>query len=83
MKLIKAIRGVKVGDIYPSDFEAGEECPEELLAAARELDALDDDPTAVNEKQELIAMLDAAGIKYTKSWGVEKLRAALAEGKKD
>lgn len=32
------------------------------------------------EKAELIASLEAAGIEHKKSWGVEKLRAAL-EGK--
>lgn len=83
MKLIKAIRGVKVGDIYPSDFEAGEECPEELLAAAREMGALEEGSIDDNEKLELLAKLEAEGIKHDKRWGVEKLRAALAEGKKD
>ena len=83
MKLIKAIRGVKVGEIYPSDFAAGDECPEELLAAARELGALADDSPDANEKKELFDKLDAAEIKYDKRWGLEKLTAALAEGKKD
>lgn len=83
MKLIKAIRGVKAGDIYPSEFQAGEECPDELLAAARELGALADDFSDANEKQELFDKLDAAGIKHDKRWGLEKLAAALAEGKKD
>lgn len=83
MKLIKAIRGVKVGEIYPSNFEAGDECPEELQAAARELGALAEDSPDANEKQELFDKLDAAEIKYDKRWGLEKLTAALVEGKKD
>jgi hypothetical protein len=83
MKLIKAIRGVKVGEIYPSNFAAGDECPEELLAAARELGALADDSPDAHEKKELFDKLDAAEIKYDKRWGLEKLTAALAEGKKD
>ncbi|MGE8620198.1 MAG: hypothetical protein ACN6O0_20450 [Achromobacter spanius] len=83
MKLIKAIRGVKAGEIYPSEFGAGDECPEELLAAARELGALEEDSTDDNEKLDLFTKLEAEGIKHDKRWGLEKLRAALAEGKKD
>lgn len=33
-------------------------------------------------KDALFAELDAAGAKYDKRWGVEKLQAALAESKK-
>ena len=83
MKLIKAIRGVMAGEIYPCEFGAGDECPEELLAAARELGALEEDSTDDNEKLDLFAKLEAEGIKHDKRWGLEKLRAALAEGKKD
>lgn len=83
MKLIKAIRGVKTGEIYPTDLAAGDECPEELLAAARELGALEEDTTDADEKAALFLQLDAAQVKYDKRWGLEKLRAALAEGKKD
>jgi hypothetical protein len=39
-KLIKAFKGVKAGDIYPTDFKPGDECPPELEAGAKELGAL-------------------------------------------
>ena len=40
-KLIKAFRGVPKGAIYPVAYEAGQECPSELEAGARELGALE------------------------------------------
>jgi len=42
MKLKKALFGVRAGKIYPEWIEAGEDCPEELMEAAVELDALED-----------------------------------------
>lgn len=39
--------------------------------------------TTEAEKVALQAQLEAAGIKFDKRWGLDKLRAALAEGKKD
>ncbi|WP_025135924.1 hypothetical protein [Achromobacter sp. DH1f] len=82
-KLIKAFVGVPEGDIYPVRYEPGDECPPELVAGATEVGALDAPSPDNPEKVELFAQLDAAGIKYAKNWGVEKLRAALVEGKKD
>lgn len=41
-KLTKAFRGVPMGAIYPVEYQAGEECPEELEAGARELGALEE-----------------------------------------
>ncbi|MFZ5745271.1 MAG: hypothetical protein ACOY7T_12415 [Pseudomonadota bacterium] len=35
MKFIKRFLGVKAGDVYPTMFEAGDECPPELLEAAK------------------------------------------------
>jgi hypothetical protein len=40
-KFVKAFRGVVDGEIYPRDFEEGEDCPEELMAAALELEAVE------------------------------------------
>lgn len=82
-KLIKAFRGVPKGAIYPVAYEPGEECPPELEAGARELGALESAEDDSGEKAALMAQLDAGEIKYDKRWGLEKLRAALAEGKKD
>ncbi|WP_196481679.1 hypothetical protein [Burkholderia cepacia] len=39
--LIKAFKGVKNGEIYPTAFEVGDECPEELEDGARALGALE------------------------------------------
>ena len=41
MKLNKPFKGVPDGEIYPVEYQAGDECPPELEAAARELDALE------------------------------------------
>lgn len=83
MKLTKTIRGVPEGEIYPVEYAAGDECPAWLLPAARDLGAVDDSNEDPPELVELRAQLDALGIKYDKRWGMEKLRSALAEGKKD
>lgn len=39
-KLTKPFQGVKEGEIYPTDFAPGDECPPELQAAAESLGAL-------------------------------------------
>jgi len=85
-KFTKPFLGVKDGEIYPTEFAAGDECPPELEAAAIELGVLadaEDDADEAAEKAALHAELEAAEIKFDKRWGLEKLRAALAEGKKD
>lgn len=41
MKFIKPFRGVPDGDIYPVDYAPGDECPDELLAAAQSAGAVD------------------------------------------
>ncbi|MDR6447479.1 hypothetical protein J2794_003595 [Paraburkholderia terricola] len=40
-KFIKPFRGVPEGEIYPKQFEAGDECPSELEAGAKEVGALE------------------------------------------
>jgi len=40
MKFKAPFYGKKAGDIYPTRFQIGEECPPELEAAARSLDVL-------------------------------------------
>ncbi|WP_447902699.1 hypothetical protein [Stenotrophomonas pavanii] len=86
-KLTKPFRGVRDGEIYPTDFAVGDECPTELEPGARALGALSEGMspggTDSDEKPVLIAKLEAAGIPFDKRWGVEKLAAALSEGKKD
>ncbi|MBW0450848.1 hypothetical protein [Paraburkholderia phenoliruptrix] len=56
-KFIKPFRGVPEGEIYPKQFEAGDECPPELEDGARAMKALEkpsksakaDDQTAAGE----------------------------------
>lgn len=83
MKLTKTIRGVPEGEIYPVEYAAGEDCPSWLLPAARDLGAVEEANDDPPELVALRAQLDALEIKYDKRWGMERLRAALAEGKKD
>ncbi|MGE4334663.1 MAG: hypothetical protein AB7E55_01640 [Pigmentiphaga sp.] len=83
MKLTKTIRGVPEGEIYPVEYAAGEDCPSWLLPAARDLGAVEEANDDPPELVALRAQLDALEIKYDKRWGMEKLRAALSEGKKD
>ena len=35
VKFAKTFRGVKAGEIYPTEFEPGDDCPPELEDAAR------------------------------------------------
>jgi hypothetical protein len=39
--LIKPFKGVKNGEIYPTEFQVGDECPEELEDGARAVGALE------------------------------------------
>lgn len=50
MKFTDEFKGVKDGDIYPVTFKAGDECPKELEAAAREAGALADHDEAKKAK---------------------------------
>jgi hypothetical protein len=50
MKLTKPIFGAAKGEIYPRIYEAGEECPASLEAAAREAGALKAAPKAKVKK---------------------------------
>ena len=51
MKFIKPFKGCKQGDIYPTQFQTGDECPEELLDAAKEVGAVDVKPAARKAKE--------------------------------
>ena len=41
MKFAKSFYGCKAGDIYPTHFQVGEECPEELIAITKKLGVLE------------------------------------------
>ncbi len=41
MRLTKAFKGCRAGEVHPTQFKAGDECPPELEHAAKELDILE------------------------------------------
>lgn len=45
MKFVNEFKGVPNGEIYPVDYQPGDECPDELLASAIELGAVETDGT--------------------------------------
>lgn len=49
MKFTKPFKGVKAGEIYPTEFKAGEEVPAELEAAAIDAGAVDTKASATNK----------------------------------
>lgn len=59
------------------------EADEKKAAAATVAPAAAAGETPSDDKAALIVKLEAASIPFDKRWGVEKLAAALAEGKKD
>ncbi|WP_207458648.1 hypothetical protein [Azospirillum sp. SYSU D00513] len=52
MKFIKPFRGVKAGEIYPTEFKPGDTCPDELAGAAEALGALEEAKPAPKSKTE-------------------------------
>lgn len=51
MKFIKPFKGCKQGDLYPTQFAVGDECPPELEFAAKEVGAVDVKPAARKVKE--------------------------------
>nr|WP_023595594.1 hypothetical protein [Pandoraea pnomenusa] len=60
-KFIKAFLGVPKGEIYPVQYQAGDECPIELEAGAAELGALEE--AALEDSNGAIRDMTAAQIK--------------------
>jgi len=52
MKLTKPILGCSGAEILPRVYAAGEDCPDDLVEAARELDALEPEPEAKDERKD-------------------------------
>lgn len=81
-KLIKSFRGVVDGEIYPREFEQGDECPPELIAGAQALGALGDEddggPVGMTAAQ-LRAALDEKDIQYKSNASKAELAALLAQ----
>lgn len=48
----KEFRGVRAGEIYPTTFEPGDECPPELVDAAQSLEALEPEALAPEEAEQ-------------------------------
>lgn len=46
MQFTKPFKGVRAGEIYPVEFEPGEECPPELVEAAIQLGAVNEPKAA-------------------------------------
>ena len=46
MQFTKPFQGVPNGEIYPVDYQPGDECPPELESAATDLGAFDDPEAA-------------------------------------
>lgn len=49
-KFSKPFSGCRSGEIYPTEFEPGDECPAELEDAARSCDALEEAKKAAAKK---------------------------------
>lgn len=50
MKFAKDWSGVKAGEIYPTDFKPGDECPEDLQESAAAMGALEEEKPSKNSK---------------------------------
>lgn len=50
MKFSKPFKGVRKGEIYPTEFAPGDECPKELEVAAKSVNALASDHSKKVEK---------------------------------
>ncbi|CAG2152662.1 hypothetical protein LMG19282_04249 [Cupriavidus campinensis] len=81
-KLIKLFFGVPDGEIYPREFEPGDECPPELVEGAKSLGALGDeddgDPPDSLTVAQLRAALDEKGIEYKPTARKAELAELLA-----
>ncbi len=55
MKFITSFYGVRAGEIYPEHFEAGDECPDEMLDAAISVQAVDAPAAADGEQPDVAA----------------------------
>jgi hypothetical protein len=67
MKFSKPFRGVPDGEIYPVDYEPGQECPPELEASAIALEAVDAGGATGNDKLTVAQLRDeltARGIAF-------------------
>ena len=51
-KFSKPFKGVKDGDIYPTQFDKGDNCPPELEDAAKSVGALATDKQPVDKSQD-------------------------------
>ena len=69
-KFIKPFRGVPEGEIYPVEYEAGDDCPPELIAGARSVGALPDIPLTPVDPALLTLMGQGFQVEATGNEGV-------------
>ncbi|ESH90786.1 hypothetical protein B551_0222725 [Cupriavidus sp. HPC(L)] len=77
-KLVKAFRGVADGEIYPREFQVGEECLPELIQGAKALGAIEDESDSGLTVAQLREALSAKGIEYKATAKKADLEAMLA-----
>ena len=53
--------GVRKGQIYPETFEAGTECPDELVNAARSINAVADEKKAPKQNKAIFSSPETKG----------------------
>jgi hypothetical protein len=75
----KSFEGVRDGEIYPTRFEKGDECPPELEAGALSLGALEVEKQAASDMTvpQLRSALDALKVSYAPNAKKEDLVAQL------
>ena len=80
MKFSKPFRGVPDGEIYPVDYEPGQECPPELEASAIALETIDVAGAGGNDKLTVAQLRDeltARGIAFDPAAKKADLQALL------
>lgn len=87
MKFIKTFKGVPDGEIYPVEYQPGDECPEELEAGAEALGAIDaatggggGKPSDGLKVEEIKAALAAKGVQVPEGVTLKADLAALLDG---
>ncbi|UXC38281.1 HeH/LEM domain-containing protein [Cupriavidus gilardii] len=77
-KIVKAFRGVPDGEIYPREFQVGDECPPELVQGAKAVGAIEEEAESGLTVAQLREALSAKGIEYKATAKKADLEALLA-----
>jgi hypothetical protein len=78
-KFTKPFLGVPKGEIYPVQYDVGDECPVELEAGAVELDALEAEEVAIEDMtaSQIKAALTEKGVEFKASDNKDELISLL------